>query len=224
MREPTADCRRLDAELDRRFGSARYPLSQAARRHLEQCERCRKVNSFIEEQSSPPDCAPEIYARIQSKLLVSLKPVGARPPLWAIAGCFAAIFLLVAAFAAGAMGLAGFHKMAPLQIGFTAAVLAAGAILLSISLADLITPGSLRRVWPLSAVAIVAAAFTAAVLALFPWPTPEAFFARGWPCLALGLGLAVPAAFLLWLVARRGACLRIGSEGAALGALAGLAG
>ena len=59
---------------------------------------------------------------------------------------------------------------------------------------------------------------------LFPWRGVQAFVAMGWPCLLGGLGIAVPAALLLWVIVRRGAPLSVGTLGATIGATAGLLG
>lgn len=219
----TAGCRQLDEELDRRFGSPTYELSEPARRHLEECERCRKLNEWMEKSSSS-SCPPVLYAKLQSKLSASLKPVSPRSPLWVIACRFGIVFLLLALAAVSIMGLAGFDKMNTLQLIGITTVLAIGGTLLSICLAWQITPGSLRRISAVAAAAALATGFVGAVVVLFPWHTPEAFFSRGWPCLGAGLGLALPAALLFWLVARRGARLGIGTLGGALGAMAGLVG
>src|SRR5579864_5739893 len=111
MPELTPECHQVDAELDKRFGSAASELSEPARRHLEQCERCRKLNAWMENASSSVPCAPEVYAAVQSKLLASLRPVSPRPPLWAIACRFGIVFFLVAFPAIGMLGPAGFRKM-----------------------------------------------------------------------------------------------------------------
>jgi hypothetical protein len=132
--------------------------------------------------------------------------------------------VLLTLLAVGVMGLAGFDKMDASQLLGITTILAAGVTLLSFCLAWQITPGSLQRVPAIAAVAILAVGFFIGVVLLFPWHTPEPFLVRGLPCLGVGLGLALPASFLLWLVARRGARLSIGTLGGALGAMAGLVG
>jgi len=220
----TADCKRVDEELDRQFGSPAPALSEPARRHLDECERCRKLNEWIGHASSSSSCRPETLASVHSRLSASLNPVSARPPLSILVFRFGIVVVSLALLAIGFMRRAGFSRMnVPQLIGITI-VLLAGVMLLAVCLAWEITPGSLRRVSATMATAMAAGGFAACVLLLFPWWTPEAFFARGWPCLGEGLGLAGPAALLLWLVARRGALPGTGAFGGLLGAMAGLAG
>jgi len=220
----SAGCRQVDEELDQRFGSPASGLSEPARRHVEECERCRKLNEWMEKASPLSPCPPELYAMLQSKLSASLTPVSPRPPMWVIACRFGMVSVLLMLLAVGVMGLAGFDKMdMPQLLGITT-ILATGVTLLSFCLAWQITPGSLQRVSAFAAVGSLAAGFFIGVVLLFPWHTPEPFLVRGLPCLGIGLGLAIPAAFLLWLVARRGAPLGVGTLGGALGAMAGLVG
>jgi hypothetical protein len=217
----TAGCRRVDEELDRRFGSPSTEMSEPARQHLEQCERCRKLCAWAETETfvSPPP--PGLNATVRNKLRASLKPVSPRSPMWVIACQFGMVSVLLTLLAVGVMVLAGFDKMDASQLLGITTILAAGVTLLSFCLAWQITPGSLQRVSAFAAVAILAAGFFIGVVVLFPWHTPEPFVVRGLPCLGVGLGLAAPAAFLFWLVARRGARLGIGTLGGALGAMAG---
>ncbi len=218
------DCRLVDEELDRRFAEPSAPLSEPVRRHLENCERCRKLNNWIESGSSVSECSPDFYAKVQSNLTASLKPVSARPSLWVIACQFGVLFLLLTFGAIKVLGLGGFEKMTASQIIGATIALSFGSILLSICLTWQIIPGSLRRISPGVLFATVAAGFVASVVVLFPWRTPEPFFARGWPCLGIGLGTALLAGLLFWLLGRRGTPLDIVQIGGTLGAIAGLVG
>ena len=110
------------------------------------------------------------------------------------------------------------------QLIAVAVVLALGVALLAFSLAWQVTPGSLRRISVRAAVNILVAGFIVGVVFLFPWHTPEAFLARGWPCLKAGLLMALPAALLFWLLVRRGAPLEMNTLGGTLGAISGLLG
>lgn len=224
LTELTPGCRAVDRELDRGFGAAGSNLSGQARQHLEQCEQCRMLYEWASRSMPPAPSSPRLYGRIESAIQVSLQRVSPRPPTRAIAFGFGTAFLLFAIPAAAMLGLGGVEKMNLLQLMAITAVLALGAALLALSLAWQITPGSLQRISARGAVNILVAGFIVGVVFLFPWHTPEAFVARGWPCLKLGLMMALPAGLLFWLVARRGAPLDRTALGGTLGAISGLLG
>ena len=223
LTELTPGCQAVDRELDRGFGAPRSNLSEQVRRHLEQCERCRMLYEWA-SRGIPSSSSPELYGKIQSAIQASLQRVSPRPSARAIAFEFGAAFLLGAIPAAAMMGLGGVEKMNVFQLIAITVVLALGVALLALSLAWQVTPGSLRRISVRGAVSILVAGFIVGVVFLFPWHTPEAFLARGWPCLRLGLLMALPSALLFWLVARRGAPLEMKALGGTLGAISGLLG
>jgi hypothetical protein len=132
------------------------------------------------------------------------------------------VFLLLTAALASMMKLVGIDAMSLRQLAGVSAILALGAVLLSRSIAWQMTPGSRQRIPAWYAVAILGAGLLAGIVFLFPWKMPEAFLARGLHCLRVGLALAIPAAVLFWLLARRGAPLDLTTLGATLGAIAGL--
>jgi len=223
LTELTPGCQAVDRELDRGFGAPRSNLSEQVCRHLEQCERCRILYEWA-SRGIPSSSSPELYGKIQSAIQASLQRVSPRPSARAIAFEFGAAFLLGAIPAAAMMGLGGVEKMNVFQLIAITVVLALGVALLALSLAWQVTPGSLRRISVRGAVSILVAGFIVGVVFLFPWHTPEAFLARGWPCLRLGLLMALPSALLFWLVARRGAPLEMKALGGTLGAISGLLG
>ncbi|MBI3682604.1 MAG: DUF1109 family protein [Acidobacteria bacterium] len=220
--ELTSDCSVIDRELDSRFDQHGSELSERARQHLQECQRCKKLYEWITQESPPGEASPELSGRIQGMLQSSLKPVSPRPSTRVLAVRFLSVFLLFAAPAIGMMGVAGLHQMGlPQMIGITV-VLALGVALLSMSLSWQMTPGSLQRIPPKTAAPILTAGFLIGIAVLFPWRAPEAFLTTGWPCLKAGLMMALPAAVLFWLLVRRGVALNIGALGATLGAIAGL--
>ena len=220
----TPSCRAEDRELDRGFGAPGSNLSEQVSRHLEQCERCRMLYEWASRGIPSPPVSPELYGRIRSAIQASLQRVSPRPSTRAIAFEFGAAFLVCAIPAAAMMGLGGAEKMNVLQLIAISAVLALGLALLALSLAWQITPGSLQRISARGAVNILFAGFIVGIVFLFPWHTPEAFLARGWPCLRVGLMMALPSGLLFWLVARRGAPLEMKALGGTLGAISGLLG
>jgi negative regulator of sigma F NrsF-like protein len=224
LTEITSDCRAVDRELDRGFGAPGSNLSEQVRWHLEQCERCSMLYEWAFRGIPSAPSSPELYGRIQSAIQGSLERVSPLPPTRVIAFEFGTTFLQLAIPAAAMMGLGGVEKMNVFQLIAITVGLALGVALLALSLAWQVTPGSLQRISMRGAVSILIAGFIVGVVFLFPWHTPEAFLARGWPCLRLGLVMALPAGLLFWLVARRGAPLEMKALGGTLGAISGLLG
>jgi negative regulator of sigma F NrsF-like protein len=225
MRSPAQldlDCKLIDAELDRHFAAPDSEISPAALDHLDVCERCRELYRWISEAEPPEEPAERVYTGILKSLEASLKPVSPLPSTRGLVVQFLTAFVLFSLPIGAILGLAGFRLMAlPQLIGVTV-ILAAGACALSFSLAWQMRPGSLQRFSPWIAVAVLGIGFTACVGILFPWQSPEAFLAQGWPCSLVGSTTAALAGLVFWFLARRGAPLRLGTLGGALGAIAGL--
>ena len=220
--ESLANCATVDLELDRQFGAGERPLSEAARRHLEDCERCRGLCGWIEGATEHPYASREVYERIQAALKSSLRPVSPRPSTRVLALEFLAVFLIFAIPAITMMGVEGFRQMTVGQVAGMSAALILGAALLSLSLAWQAIPGSLQRFPAKGLVAILAVGFFLGAAILFPWNGTEAFLTRGLHCFKGGLLMALPAMAAFWLVVRRGAALDIVTLGVTLGAIAGL--
>jgi hypothetical protein len=225
-------CKLIDAELDRHFSaSGRAALSASssvlsgqARQHLIECERCRGLYGWILVEITAGEAAPVLYSKIRSTLQATLEPVSPLPSTRALATQFLIVFGLFALPISGILGFAGFHRMGLVQLIGVTVILAVGAAAFSFSLAWQMTPGSLKRFSTSVAVVVLAAGFLGCVGTLFPWRTPKAFVAQGWPCSVMGASIAVPAAALFWLLVRRGAILSRETLGGALGAIAGLLG
>jgi hypothetical protein len=179
---------------------------------------------WVSAEVNADELAPAVYGRIQRKLQATLEPVSPLPSTPALAIRFLVAFSLFALPIGGILGFAGFHRMGVEQLIGVTVILAVGAAALSFSLAWEMIPGSRRPFSTGLAVAVLAASFLGCVAILFPWRTPKAFVAQGWPCSVMGAGIAVPAAVLFWLLVRRGTPLSRETLGGALGALAGLLG
>jgi len=134
--------------------------------------------------------------------------------------------MFLAVFAAGAAGLiavmdkAGFHLMTGAQISWMGAILAGGGILFSVALAWRMVPAS-RQGFPISFVlALSGVGVIGGIALLFPWRTSSSFISEGTPCAVMELMVAIPAAVIFWLLARRGALVASAGLGAALTGLA----
>ncbi len=219
----TLACKQVDGELDSVFGAPVGSLSEPARRHLAECERCRELYEWLLRAPARLDPSPEVCSRIRQALAASLAPVTPLPPARVTAARLAALFVFFLVGMLAVMGAGGVDRMTQLQILAMSGVLAGGVALLSLSLAWQMRPGSRHRVAVEAGVCLLSLAVLLAMALLFPWRWPEAFFRQGWMCGLMGAGAAAaPGAILFWLMIRRGSPLSLTRFGATLGAMAGL--
>lgn len=209
-------CRELDSALD--AGA----LTGDARRHAEECARCRPLLRVLEQGSA--NAAAADVRGIQSTIVRDLRPVRPLAPAAFYLG--AMMIAVAAAVVAGAMLLHAYGWRAlgdTRRIGIFAP-LAVCAAAVAVWLERQMSPGrKFGTVFAWSA--SIAGALLAVVVALSFGPRPETrFVARGVSCLRAGVEFAVPVAVLVFAVIWRGASLRPLRAGAAAGALAGLTG
>jgi hypothetical protein len=222
--EIRTDCKLIDAQLDRQFAGRGSQLSLEVQKHLDECERCRTLYSVLAEEFPIGVVSTGTEHSIVETIRGSLKPVRRLRSTAAVAVELVVVFLLISVAVISRMKVVGVAVMTPPQLIGISTILSLGAVLLAVSLAWQMRPGSLRRIQEWAAVGIPAAVLLAGIVLLFPWKTPEAFVVRGWRCLRVGLILAVPAALAFGLLVRRGAPLSLKSLGGTLGAIAGLLG
>ena len=166
------------------------------------------------------ELSPEIRRKVQGILTSSLTPVKPLPSQSRLLLEFLSVFVVCTVGLIAIMDKAGFHLMTGAQMAWMAAILAGGEILFSLMVAWQMVPGSRRR-FPLSLVlALSGFGVFGGIALLFPWRTSNAFVSEGWPCTVMQLMIAVPAAVVFWLLARRGALFGGAGVGAALGGLA----
>lgn len=219
----TPACRRVDGEFDRAFEGSAASLSEQARRHLAECERCRQLYDWLLRAPTPLEPSPEVCRRIRQALAASLAPVEPLPPARVTVLRLMAIFGLFVVGMLAVMGAGGVDRMTQVQIFAMSGVLAGGVALLSLSLAWQMRPASRHRVRAEVAVGALSAGVLLAMAWLFPWHWPEAYVRQGWMCGLVGGGAAAaPGAILFWLLIRRGAPLSLRRLGATLGAMTGL--
>jgi hypothetical protein len=218
------DCKLVDAELDKQFAGRGSQLSIEVQRHLDECERCRTLYSYLAEEFPADTVSRDVEHQIVQTIQGSLKPVSRLRSTAAIAAQLMIVFLLISAAVISRMKVVGFEVMSLPQLIGISTILSFGVVLLALSLAWQMRPGSLRRIPEWASVGILAAGLLAGIVLLFPWKTPDAFVVRGWRCLRAGLILAVPVSLVFWFLVRRGAPLSLRSLGGTLGAIAGLLG
>jgi hypothetical protein len=168
---------------------------------------------------SETELSPEVRSKIQGKLTASIAPVSPIASQQRLVLSFFAMFIVGAVGLAAAFDKPGLHLMSAMQMGGMAVVFGVAGILFSEILAFRMVPGSRSR-FPFSLVMWLSGLeIIAAIAALFSWKPSPAFVSEGWPCAVLELVIAIPATFLFWLFARRGALFPSAGLGAALTAL-----
>jgi hypothetical protein len=164
----------------------------------------KRLDAWAASQSST-DVSPELQRKLRNALRPSLapvKPISSRTSLFLI---FLVVFLGGAIGVSAMMSKTGLHLMTGAQIGAIAAILTACGTLLISKLAGEMIPGA-KHVVPLSAILMLFGTGTFLGLALlFPWRASGDFVPEGWPCAVMEIAVALPAAAIFWLLARRGA-------------------
>ena len=216
------DCKLVDAELDRHFAERASPLSPQAQRHLEECERCRKLYQDLSETLPPGSVRPELEQRIIHTIQGSLKPVSRLRSSWMIAAQLMIAFFLISTAVASMMKVAGIEAMNLPQLIGMSLILTLGVGLLSLSLAWQMKPGSLQRIPARAAIGILAAGLAAGIVILFPWRTPEAFLVSWLALLAGGTCFGRAGGFGVRVPGPARGSLSLGMLGGTLGAIAGL--
>lgn len=163
-----------------------------------------------------------LQEKIEQRLAASLNPVRTLPSTQWLALGFLAIFVVGAAICVQATDKVGLRLMNAGQIAAMTTIFAAGAIGFSVALAHRMIPGARTWISPAALLSLSGIVLTAGIAWAFPWSATGVFLSEGWPCSAREAEIAIPAAAVLWLIARRGAPLVGPGFGAAVGALAGL--
>src|SRR6266700_2367320 len=104
-----------------------------------------KIDRLL-ELAPPPELPSELHCKLSAALAASLQPVKPIPAARALAGQFAAIFLVFATALIAMMGVTGFRALDAWQALGIVVILAVGVSLFSLTLAWQIRPGSLQRI------------------------------------------------------------------------------
>jgi hypothetical protein len=162
--------------------------------------------------------------RIQARIVENLKPIRPLAPSRFFLFACAIIFLCIVAIGATPFGMNGWGALSMGQRIAVFATLAASAVLLAFSMVGQMAPGSKYALAPAALPIAIMVALLIVITATFRSQTESAFVADGLACMKNGLTYSIPAAFLFWLLVRRGAMLFPKLIGAAAGGLAGLTG
>jgi hypothetical protein len=134
------------------------------------------------------------------------------------------VFVLLPALMLTWLGIDGLRATTWRQSAGMLAVIAAAEAQLSLSLCELMVPGCRHRPSAKTVLFSVLPLYVLAALLLYPQNEALQSVQAGQRCARVAVLTAVPAAFVLWMLARRGAVLSWGTAGATIGLLAGLVG
>jgi hypothetical protein len=197
-------------------------LTPSVRAHIELCSSCQQFARIVELPIRELEVSSTQIEKLQKMMIENLHPVRRLLPSWVFLLAFLLFFAGLSY--AGALYLGPYHwfMLMPGQRIAVFSTLAASAALLAFSLARQMVPGrkSLFRPGLLPTGLFVLLCMV--VASVFQAQTDPHFLRSGEACLKAGIPYAIPAAFVFWLILRRGAILSPRRVGAAAGMLAGL--
>jgi len=167
---------------------------------------------------------PALLKPIVDSINSSLRPVRPLPPTWVLTG---ALTLICAAVAVAAAARSGFYGIEKLALWERVLIISTLGILVWVAGKEFVgqlIPGSRQPVTVGAFLAIASAALLGVFALVFRDYRTDHFISAGIACLLTGALLAIPAAFLSWLLLRRGFAVNPVAAGLVGGALAGLSG
>jgi hypothetical protein len=215
-------CRDMDDVISSRSGDP--VLEPQPAEHLIHCERCRDLTRLLDEAGDGLRPSESLLRRIKAVILEDLKPIRPLPSARILLFGCAIIFLSVVAVGVLALGMNGWVALSLVRRIVVFLTLAASTVLFAISMVRQMVPGSKHIFAPTVLLVAILVALMTVIAASFRSQQEPAFLASGVMCMKNGLTYSMPAAFLLWLILRRGAILYPILIGAIAGGLAGLAG
>jgi hypothetical protein len=187
--------------------------------------RDEEIDKVLRQASGvAPQVEPELLERIAGSIKSSLRPVRPLPPTWVLTGGLVLICLTLAVAAAAR---AGFHGIENLSVRDRVLIFSTLGILVWVAGKEFVSqliPASPQPFTVGAFLTIASAALLGVFALVFRDYRTDHFLSAGIACLLTGLLLAIPAAFLSWLLLRRGFAVNSVAAGLAGGALAGLCG
>ncbi len=187
--------------------------------------RDEEVDKVLQNASRvAPQVEAALLKRIADSINPSLRPVRPLPPTWVLTGGMTLICAAVAVVAAACTGFFGIGKLGLWERVLIFATLGILVWVAGREFVSELIPGSRPHLSPGALLAIGSAALLAVFALVFRDYRTDHFISAGVACLLTGLLLAIPAAFLSWLLLRRGFAVNPLAAGLAGGGLAGLCG
>ena len=214
-------CRDMDDVIGSWSGDSVLEPEHA--KHLTHCGRCRALTVVLDNTDVGFHLSERLLRRVQAGM-DDLKPIRPLPPPRILLLASAIVFLSVVVAGALLLGTTGWHVLNMLQRTAVFVTLAVSAVLLANSMVRQMVPGSKHAFAPATLPIAILIALMLVIVATFRSQRELAFILGGLACMKNGLSFSIPAAFLLWLILRRGAVLLPRLIGAAAGGLAGLSG
>jgi hypothetical protein len=172
----------------------------------------------------PHEVEPALLKRIADSIRPSLRPVRPLPPTWVLTGGLVLICAAVAVAGAARTGFYGIEKLGLWDRVLIFSTLSILAWMAATELAAEIIPGSRHRLSPQMLLTFASVALLGVFALLFRNYRSDHFISAGVACLLAGLLVAIPAAFLSWLLLRRGFAVNSVAAGFVGGTLAGVSG
>jgi len=187
--------------------------------------RDEEVDKVLQKASGvAPQVEPAMLKRIADSFNSSLRPVRPLPPTWVLTG---GLTLICAAVAVAAAARTGFYGIEKLGLSERVLIFSTLGILVWLGGKEFVSqliPGSRQHLSVGAFLTIGSAALLGVFALVFRDYRTDHFISAGIACLLTGLLLAIPAAFLSWLLLRRGFAVNSLAAGLAGGGLAGLSG
>ncbi|MCP5113976.1 MAG: hypothetical protein GY953_24345, partial [bacterium] len=127
-------CQQVDDCLDGQFSGDAGALPEPVRDHIQSCPRCAQLYQWIVEASLDEEVRDDFAASIAAQLEKDLEPVKPLPSTRVLVLRFLAVFAVLGGLFASWTGLAGVERMSLPHGVMVGAILAAGAVLLAVSL------------------------------------------------------------------------------------------
>jgi hypothetical protein len=184
-----------------------------------------EVDNVLQKASGvTPEVEPALLKRIADSINVSLRPVRPLPPPWVLTGGLALICAVVAVAAAARAGFYGVEKLGPWERALIFSTLGILVWVAGKELVSQLIPGSRQNVSGIALLVTIGTSLLGVFALVFRDYHTDRFISAGIACLLTGVLLAIPAAFLSWVVLRRGFPVNSVSAGLVGGAFAGLCG
>jgi hypothetical protein len=182
----------------------------------------REVEELLAKSADRPALDSAQIERLQKMIAADLKPVRPLPPERVFIIAFALVFVALCFLSLAFLRPHGWFVLMTGQKIAVFSSLAASAGLLAFSLVRQMVPGHKSLLRPGLLPIGLFILLCLIVASLFQVRSDPYFLKRGEACLRAGIPYAIPAAFIFWLILRRGAILSPRLAGAITGMLAGL--
>ncbi len=218
------NCEQVDEYLQKTKDRPAEPLPEDVLAHLLTCEHCRGREEFRELDLSEWEPSLRVRQRIRAQMAEYLSPVTPLPSQATLILLTVAILAIVPSIVLVVIGDGGLYVMTLLQLTAWTLVIGTAEVMLSVSVAGLMVPGCRHRLHPRLLILLCIAGYLTTALLFFRRRLVPNAEQEGTICLLTGCAVAIPAAFVLWLLARKGLVLSWPLMGSVIGLLAGLVG